>query len=1015
MPSSFRSIASLLLVPLLLATDSVAATFLADGYAVRIWQTEDGLPQNLVTSVLQTRDGYLWFGTHNGLARFDGERFETFDPSNTAAFKTGLINSLFEDAEGTLWIGDDTGEITRYREGRFEPYKVTSPAGTESVVGIGTDENGHLWAMRADGTIDSLDQGVSLPSLLKDEHAHGTAWSRSNNGAIWLAVDGQPARLVNGQLVPQALPPTPTGNYVTGLGASADGGAWVLCNGRIRKWDGVQWTEDRGEQVWGSTLVSCCLELRDGTLAVATFSGLYLIFKDGRKPFHLDDRMGLPQKWIRQIYEDREGNLWAGLGRSGLMSIHPTAFSSLNAREQWNGSTVLSVAAGRNGTLWVGTDGDSLHRYTAGEWTRYGPNEGLRNWWIPAVTETTRGAVWTSDSWWGGPYRLQGGQFVRPPSVDPGASAARALLEVPGTDDLLVGNLEGLRRLHGDTSTWLIKNADKSKGGVCAIALDQQGAIWCGFTQGGVASLLNGEIKYFRQEDGLSSNVVEALSVEKDGTVWVGTADGGLNRIKNGRVTRLGLAHGLIDRHIAYILDDGLGYLWLSTHHGLQRVAKTELNRCADGSTATFASQVYDQHDGLPIIEFTGGVQAAGCKTADGRLWFATSKGLIGVDPAHIVPNPLAPPVVIGAPQVDGKTMATRRGAIVGALAPDHQRLEFPYSGLSFAAPNKVLFKYRLDGFDRDWVDAGAKRTAFYTRLPAGSYRFHVIACNNDGVWNNTGAVLAFTVAPFFWQTWWFVGLSLVAAAAVIAWIARYFTRRRMQRKMELMQRQHEIERERARIAQDIHDDVGASLSRIAMLSQPVRSDLTEPEVTAAMLSRIYATAREVTRSLDEIVWAIDPRHDTLDSLVDYMGKFAQHFLAATNVRCRLDLPVEVPAWPLTAETRHNLFLAFKEALNNVAKHASADEVRISFRLEPDSFLLVVKDNGCGIGPTRPRSTETDRVMSGNGLANMQARLARIGGRCEIASALGEGTTVSFIISVTRPSARVALSSHSVV
>jgi signal transduction histidine kinase len=243
-----------------------------------------------------------------------------------------------------------------------------------------------------------------------------------------------------------------------------------------------------------------------------------------------------------------------------------------------------------------------------------------------------------------------------------------------------------------------------------------------------------------------------------------------------------------------------------------------------------------------------------------------------------------------------------------------------------------------------------------------------------------------------------------------VAFIARHFTRRRMQRRMELLERQHALERERARIAQDIHDDVGASLSRIAMLSQPAPGDLAEPQRASAMLSRIYKTAREVTRSLDEIVWAVDPRHDTLDSLVDYMGKYAQHFFGATNLRCRLDLPVQVPAWPLSTEIRHNLFLAFKESLNNAAKHASADEVRISFGLRADSFVLTVKDNGRGFEVGRSDSSESDRVISGSGLANMKGRLARIGGRCEISSRRGEGTSISFIVDVIDQHARTSSS-----
>jgi signal transduction histidine kinase len=214
------------------------------------------------------------------------------------------------------------------------------------------------------------------------------------------------------------------------------------------------------------------------------------------------------------------------------------------------------------------------------------------------------------------------------------------------------------------------------------------------------------------------------------------------------------------------------------------------------------------------------------------------------------------------------------------------------------------------------------------------------------------------------------------------------------------MERRHALERERARIAQDIHDDVGASLSRIAMLSQPARSELVEPERAAAVLAGIYTTAREVTRALDEIVWAVDPSHDTLESLVDYMGKFAQEILAAARVRCRLDLPVEVPPWPLTAEVRHNLFLSFKEALNNAVKHAAASEVRVTLRLRPDAFVLVVKDNGRGIEDARTAPDKVGRRASGHGLANMRTRLARVGGRCEITSEPHAGTSVAFTVFV---------------
>jgi ligand-binding sensor domain-containing protein/signal transduction histidine kinase len=998
-PRSF-AIGLLILVPL--ATSGFAATFLAEGYSVRIWQTEDGLPQNMVTSAVQTHDGYLWFGTYSGLARFDGERFQVFDSINTPGLRDRRIASLFEDAHGTLWIGHEAGIVTRSHDGRFESLPLSSGTTGDQVIGIGSDQQGRLWAMHHNGSVDSLGDGRDrLPSLIAPALPGVMAWTRSDGGDIWLAENGQAARLENGRLAPIALPAPRDENYVLGVAAAAAGGVWVLCDHRVRKWQDGRWTEDRGEFPWPEGPLACSLELRDGTLAVGTiYSGMYLIFQDGRPAVHFDRTNGLPQNWVRFLYEDREGNLWLGAGSAGLVSIHTTAFSVLNSPDQSQGCTVIAVAPGRNGALWIGTDGAGLYRYFDGKWSHFGADEGLANLYIPAVVESPAGEVWAGPFWWGGPYRLEKERFIRPPGVAERSPPVFALVAPPGTDRLLVGNRDGLLQLQGGDPKWLVKAPNDAAGAVCAVVCDRGGAIWCGFNEGGLARVADGEITTFHGSDGLASEAVQCLLSDEDGSLWIGTADNGLTRFKDGRFASLGMAQGLADNVVCHLLDDGRGYLWLSTHHGIQRVAKEELNRCADGVIPAVSSQIYDQSDGLPTIEFTGGLQAAGCRTQDGRLLFASSRGVVVVDPAKIQPNPTPPPVVIESLLVDGRDTPSPAGAMAARLRPDHQRLEFRYSGLSFVAPNKVLFRYRLDGIDKDWSAADTGRTAYYSRLPAGSYRFRVIACNNDGLWNTTGASLVFTVAPFFWQTWWFLGACTLAAFSAVAWLARQMTQRRIRRRLDQLERQHAVERERSRIAQDIHDDLGASLTRIAMLSQPTPDQLGKPLQTATVLSQIYATARDVTRALDEIVWAVDPRHDTLDSLAGYMGNYAQDLLGSARIRCRLDFPVDLPAWPITAEVRHNLFLAFKEALNNTVRHAAATEVRISLSLRPDAFVLAVTDNGRGLGERPSGLNEPGRIAAGHGLPNLERRLARIGGHCEISSGAREGTSVAFIVNV---------------
>ena len=279
--------------------------------------------------------------------------------------------------------------------------------------------------------------------------------------------------------------------------------------------------------------------------------------------------------------------------------------------------------------------------------------------------------------------------------------------------------------------------------------------------------------------------------------------------------------------------------------------------------------------------------------------------------------------------------------------------------------PKKSASSIGLQGLEREWTDAGTKRTIIYSYIPPGSYQFQVMACNSDGIWNTTGAALAFTVQPYFWQTWWFYIVAGMSAAALLTGGALWIARRRMHRKLEHLERQRAIERERTRIARDIHDNLGANLTRISLLSQSAHGELHNPEQAAVQLNRIYDTTRELTRALDEIVWAVNPEHDTLDSLANYLGKFAQEFLGSLAIRCRLDVPVQLPPWPVTAEVRHNLFLAFKEALHNVVKHAAASEASVSLTTDARAFTLAVRDHGRGFvpGPLLTRAAARTRSL----------------------------------------------------
>lgn len=966
-------------------------------FFIRTWQVENGLPQNKVTAVTQTRDGYLWLGTYGGLARFDGIQFRVFDDNNTPELHGSRVTSLFEAADGTLWIGDETGQVTQYKDGKFKAVDIHLTWNGGKIYDIASDASGDIWLLNESGQLARVRDGLVLTPEA------GTAaklvdMAHSANGTIWVARDGRVSVLEHGQLHPLDLNGAAiTNTYVMGIGASRDGGLWVVADSRVRKWKEGKWSADLGSTPWEASPVTRWIETQTGVLAAGTADrGLFLLFPNqNEKPLHFDHAGGFPSDWVISLWEDREGNLWSGTG-TGLVVARPDNVETVSPPDQWKGRAVLSVCPGQNGALWIGTEGAGLYRYQNGVWTNFDADQGIRNPYIWSLAEDGLGRLWAG-TWGGGLFVQHGDSFEFAPGMSNITPPMPAILSTH--DEMWIGTTAGLLSYKNDQAIWVRQDNGQSLGDVRAIAKDKQGATWFGTAGNGLACLQNQGIRQFRKSDGLSSDFIECLRFGGDGALWIGTFGGGLDRFKEGRFSVINRNHGLPNSAIGDIEADGRGYFWISSYGGIIRVSETELNRCADGLIKEVHCLTYGINDGLPTLECSEGLQPAGCKTEDGRLWFPTGKGLVSIEPANVNVNPLSPPVVIEEMQVDNLPFAVAAsGPAVFKVPPGHHRFDFQYTGLSFIAPEKVRFKCRLSGFDNDWVDAGITRSASYNDISPGQYSFQVIACNNDGVWNKTGATLAFIVLPFFWQTLWFRGLALSALLAVSSGLVWSDTRRRMRHKLERLERQRDIEHERARIAQDIHDDLGAQLTRITMLSESARGELGGSARSTGELKQIYDTAHELTRSMDEIVWAVNPKHDTLESLTNYLEKFAQDVLSTAGIRCRLDMPGQFPGWRLTSEIRHNLFLAFKAALHNAVRHARATEVRVILTLERPSFELTIADNGCGFArdDVGKSANCADRFSSGNGLENMCRRLREIGGVCEIQTAPGQGTKVIF-------------------
>lgn len=961
---------------------------------IDLWQTEQGLPQSAVSCVLQTGDGYLWIGTFNGLARFDGVRFVVFDSSNTPELSSNRVTCLSEDRQGSLWVGLENGTVSRLKDGLWSHSAAPRNWPGGAIEKLGVDADGDLWLLHRSGLLVRWQDGRVIAPGPADGRATVPSLIEGASGKLWVQRNHALSSIDKGELVAAHTSDSKHGTAVLAACESRNGGIWTVLSDGICLWrDGVP-VVDLGPPPWGVGFVSQMIETRSGQVVIGTLEhGLFLLSPDA-PPRQISRNEGLAHDWVRSLCEDREGNLWVATG-GGLHELRPYRVAMIQTSDEWEGRAVRSICRSRDGAIWAGTEGAALYRLQGSSSKQLSRAEGVNSPFIWSVLEDREGKVWAG-SWGQGLFVRQGEVFKAAPGWNAAANVVAALYQAP-SGTMWAGSNLGAARLIDQQWQCFTDAGGESFGDVRAILEESPDVVWFGTSGNGLICWRQGAMTRFRKTDGLPNDFVWSLYLDREGVLWIGTAGGGLGRMKNGKVAAVGTRQGLPNNVVCHIEEDDSGHLWISSYGGLFRVSKDELNRCADGTLSKVFCLVLDKSDGLTTGECSGGFQPSGFRSDDGRLWFPTTKGLAIVDPARLATHPVAPPVVVEEIVVDEEIQP--KGTTI-TVPPGPHRVEIRYTALSFLAPAKVRFRHRLSGLEEGWIEAGSQRMAHYSYLPPGRYDFRVTACNDDGVWNETGAGIALIVQPHLWQTWWFRAGSIAGSAILLTAIVRLVVWRRARRRLELIERQRALERERSRIAQDIHDDLGASLTRISLLSQSVRADFGEHE-SADDLDQICTTARTLTRAMDEIVWAVNPRHDSLDSLVTYLGRFAPQFLESAGIRCRIDFPLQLPSVPLSAEVRHNLFLAVKEALHNLVKHAHANEVSMALEKTADGFTLSVRDDGKGF-PTEGSHGDAvsgfanGRAGGGNGLGNMRRRLAEIGGRCAIESARGRGTQISF-------------------
>jgi len=724
-------------------------------YRHQAWSTKDGLPQSSVEAILQTRDGYLWLGTQEGLVRFDGVRFSVFDKANTKALRANRVVSLCEDRAGSLWIGTEGGGLTRMRQGVFTTWRTAEGLPNDRVRAIVEDTAGVLWVGTDGGLARGEDWQAVLPgrgvsSLLADRD--GTVWVGLRDGALVPVRNGEPGP-------PLRLPGS---GAVDALWKDDDGTLWAGRSGALVRLARGAITALTPREGLPGRSVKAIRRDRDGSLWIGVENGGIARLRDGR--FELfTTHEGLSNNLVQQLYEDQEGNLWIGMQDGGLNRLADAKFVTWTTREGLVADIVWPVFADHEGGLWVGTSSGGLSHFRDGAFQNFTTRDGLSSNSVQALAEDKEGGIWVGTRG-GGLNRFKDGRWSSFTTRDglPSDSVSALLFDREGT--LWIGARgAGLARMRGGRIEPLGEAEGLGREAIHFIHQDRKGDLWIASNGRGLARYSQGAFTLYTTKQGLSSDIVNTVHEDAEGTLWIGTFGGGLNRLRGGWIDTWTTAEGLFDDAIFQILEDGRGYLWMSCNKGIFRVAKQELDEVAKHARQTLHPDAYGRLDGMRNPECNGANHPAGARLPDGRLFFPTIEGLVMIDPERLRGNPLPPPVALEQVRVNDEPVS-----LAGTLEfpPDRESFEFHYTALSLSVPERVRFRYKLEGLDRDWVEAGTRRVAYYTRIPPGHYRFVVTAANQDGAWNEGGVSLAFRLRPRFWRTGWFFALSAAAVGA---------------------------------------------------------------------------------------------------------------------------------------------------------------------------------------------------------------------------------------------------------
>ncbi len=962
------------------------------------WTTDNGLPQNSVSMLVQTRDGYLWLATSDGVVRFDGVRFTVFNKGNTPGITSNRSSYLFEDRQGALWIGTEDGGLIRYHHRTFVAYTTQDGLPDNAVLRVDEDEAGDLWIITQTGIVRRQAEQFKLeaprpgsplneflPTQVKPGRARHGPWYADAKGVQRFAqgrVTTYPFAEDARQFDFNACFENPTGTlwFVT-----STRGAYRYKDGRLTLWgarEGLPSTltglfEDQRGGIWVTSPKVAPLRWQDGKLTKVALPNF---------------PMDLPLS----VFQDREGTLWLYGSTGGLYRARPQIISNVRVPTGPEFNHLYALLQDRAGNVWL----SAMSRYRDGQFTMF--TQAAQ----PTATEVT--AMFEDhdgDILFGTPkgiVRFAQGRFLREPN-SPQEPVYAIHRDRAGA--LWMGTEHGLFRWDKDQMTRLSVAEGLAGEAVKAIIESRAGGLWIG-TYGGVSHYQDGR---FTTLPAMGSHRVRALYEDTDGVLWIGTYDGGLSRWKDDRMTTYSTRNGLFNDGAFQILEDRHGYLWMGCNLGIYRVRKAELNDYAAGRVAVIHCTNYNKADGMLNVECNGGRHPAGLVARDGTLWFPTQEGVAVVDPEAATVNPLPPPVVVEEIKINNESVGveTMESAIqfeallrpnsAIQIKPGQSNLEIQYTGLSLIKSEQLKFRYRLLGLETTWTEAGTRRTAYYPHLPPGSYTFQVIAANSDGVWNNDGALLKIIVVPPFYRTWWFLTLVITSGIGVVLLAYQYRVRQLTRAKAahEAFSRRliESQEHERKRIAAELHDSLGQNLLIIKNRALLGTLSAAEPAQSHAQFTEISTSVSEAIEEVREIAYNLRPYHLDRLGLTQTIEAMIERVAAATGIAFTIEVPPLEGL--LSAEAEINLYRVLQECVNNIARHSGATAARVLVTRETHNVIVVITDNGRGFSIANLQSVIQTPQSGGFGLAGIAERVRFLNGTHTIESAPGKGTTIT--------------------